>query len=469
MRDQVLHYIRERDLLHAGERVAVAVSGGADSVALLRVLLELRAELGIVIFVAHFNHQLRGAESDADERFVADLARHLDLRFFAGRGDVLHHAEINQRSLEHAARELRYQWLIELARREKLDAIATAHTSDDQAETVLMKFLRGAGTRGLAGIHPVLVRDGFRILRPLLTTARAEIEHFLSSLNQPWREDHTNLDTQHTRNRVRHELLPLLERDFNPNLRWLLGEAADVARVEEDFWQATVGLERIERRTHVGVLQLNRFDQLHVALQRRLLKQFLAKEGFPAEFHHIEILRRCALGETARVGLAGGWQGIRTADGLALTKPLASQRLTNYEYTLSVPGKVHIAEIGATISATFRDTDFARQAEPGTLLRADAVGPELAIRNWRPGDRFRPAYTASEVKLKRLFADLKIPPEKRRMWPVALRGKEIVWVYRMPVSSGYQWQQECVNSENTNALPVHVAVAEDDSVSQQLT
>ena len=154
MREHVLHYIGECRLLKAGDRVAVAVSGGADSVALLRVLLELREDLGIVLVVAHFNHQLRGNDSDADEFFVRDLSSHHDLPFFAGRADVRGHATGNRLSLEHAARELRYNWLIRLAQQERLDAIATAHNSDDQAETVLMKFLRGAGTQGLAGIYP---------------------------------------------------------------------------------------------------------------------------------------------------------------------------------------------------------------------------------------------------------------------------------------------------------------------------
>jgi tRNA(Ile)-lysidine synthase len=187
VRDKVLQYIRRRELLRAGDRVAAAVSGGADSVALLRALLELRAELGIVLAVAHFNHQLRSEGSDADEQFVADLASQHDMPFFAGRADVRAHADANKLSLEHAGREMRYQWLLELAQDERLDAIATAHTAGDQAETVLMKFLRGAGTRGLAGIHPLLVREGVRIIRPLLETSRTEVEQYLTSILQPWR------------------------------------------------------------------------------------------------------------------------------------------------------------------------------------------------------------------------------------------------------------------------------------------
>ena len=156
MREKVLGYILDRKLLRAGDRVAVAVSGGADSVALLRVLIELRSELGIVVSVAHFNHGLRGEASEADEAFVAGLAKQHDLEFFSGRGDVRDHALTRKLGLEVAARDLRYRWLASVAESNKLNEIATGHTLDDQAETVLLKFLRGAGTRGLAGIYPVL-------------------------------------------------------------------------------------------------------------------------------------------------------------------------------------------------------------------------------------------------------------------------------------------------------------------------
>ena len=241
-------------MLRAGDRVAVAVSGGADSVALLRLLLELRAELGIVLAAAHFNHGLRGEASLADEAFVGELAREHGLEFFVGRADVRDHALATKLSIEAAGRELRYRWLAKLAAEQRFDAVATAHTLDDQAETVLLKFLRGAGTRGLAGIYPVvkpraqspgveapssteapngapegapLQRAGeekkpeprrdvsqdpeevVRIIRPLLPVSRQEVESYLTSLEQSWREDESNLDRRYTRNRVRHELLPL--------------------------------------------------------------------------------------------------------------------------------------------------------------------------------------------------------------------------------------------------------------------
>src|SRR5208283_5212261 len=250
VRSKVLSYIRERRLMRAGDRVCVAVSGGADSVALLRVLLELRSELGIVLSVAHFNHRLRGADSEADEAFVADLAGHHGLEIFSGRGDVRDHALASKLSMEAAARELRYCWLTSLAESHKLNEVATAHTLDDQAETVLLKFLRGAGSRGLAGIYPEMFRgaqEKIHFVRPLLCVTREEVEAYLTSLGQSWREDETNRDHRFARNRVRHELLPLLERDYNPNIRRVLSGAAELARAEEEYWQALVERELLDR------------------------------------------------------------------------------------------------------------------------------------------------------------------------------------------------------------------------------
>src|SRR5271166_3503231 len=262
VRSKVLRYIRERRLMRAGDRVAVAVSGGADSVALLRVLLELRSELGIVLSVAHFNHRLRGAESEADEAFVAELARQHDLEIFSGCGDVREHALTSKLSMEAAARELRYRWLTSLAESHKPNDIATAHTLDDQAETVLLKFLRGAGSRGLAGIYPEMFRgaqEKIPFVRPQLCVTREEVEGYLTSLGQSWREDETNRDHRFARNRVRHELLPLLEREYNPNIRQLLSGAAELSRAEEEYWQALVERELDYWHQEPGRLKLYDF------------------------------------------------------------------------------------------------------------------------------------------------------------------------------------------------------------------
>jgi tRNA(Ile)-lysidine synthetase-like protein len=263
--ERVLSHIRRQELLHAGDRVGVAVSGGIDSVALLRLMLELRGELGIVLSVVHFNHKLRGAESEADQEFVSRLAREQALEFYEDSGDVSQHAQSEGVSLEAAARELRYVFFQALfgdrgksplkpttglsgapirtrSAAQGLDKVVTGHTLDDQAETVLMRLIRGAGLTGLAGIHPrIAVEDEDsevcgEIVRPLLAFRRLELEQYLSDIGQDWREDSTNADTSLTRNRMRKVVVPLLEKEFNPSVAENLAELAEIARGEEDYW-----------------------------------------------------------------------------------------------------------------------------------------------------------------------------------------------------------------------------------------
>jgi tRNA(Ile)-lysidine synthase len=286
----VLSHIRREDVLHAGDRVGVAVSGGIDSVALLRLLLELRSELGIVLSVVHFNHKLRGEESDADEQCVADLAHERDLEFLSDSDDVAEHASREGVSLEATARELRYGFFRYLLgegsdsgsqglkpnsdrqavrgpegplfhdeshgapespalpkqRLSSLDKIVTGHTLDDQAETVLMRVIRGTGVAGLSGIHPripVENDDGElsgEIVRPLLTIRRRELEQYLTVIGQPWREDSSNADHAFTRNRLRKLVLPVLEKEFNPAVAENLAELAEIARGEEEYWDNEV-------------------------------------------------------------------------------------------------------------------------------------------------------------------------------------------------------------------------------------
>jgi tRNA(Ile)-lysidine synthase len=255
----MLGYIREQELLRAGDRIGVAVSGGIDSVALLRLLLELRSELGIVVSVVHFNHKLRGAESDGDQEFVANLACEHGLEFYCAGGDVAQLAAEAHGGTEAAARELRYRFFGSLlgsgddfgesaSPSPLLDKIATGHTLDDQAETVLMRIIRGTGPRGLAGIYPRIVVENEtvddeddeshgEIVRPMLGMRRHELEKYLADLKQPWREDPSNADYKFTRNRVRGLVLPLLEREFNPAVVDGLTELAEIARDEEDYWE----------------------------------------------------------------------------------------------------------------------------------------------------------------------------------------------------------------------------------------
>src|SRR6266704_2184102 len=233
-KQRALCFIEKQKMLHAGERVGVAVSGGADSVALLLLLLELREKLGIVHSVVHFNHKLRGKASDADEKFVAKLAAKHGLEFHSATVYVAKKAKSERANLEDAARRARYDYFRSLAESGTCTRIAVAHTADDQAETVLAHILRGTGLMGLGGIHPV----AGPVIRPLLGIRRGELRRFLRAQKQTWREDATNRNTKRMRARIRKKLLPLLEKQFQPAIVKHLTTLAQLAREDEAFLEA---------------------------------------------------------------------------------------------------------------------------------------------------------------------------------------------------------------------------------------
>ena len=428
----VLAYIRRERLLHAGDRLGIAVSGGADSVALLRIMLELRPELGIVLSMVHFNHKLRGAEADADEQFVAQLARRHDLELHLGSGHVAAHARSQHLSTEAAARQLRYQYFRQLFEEKKLNRIATGHTLDDQAETVLLRIVRGAGTRGLGGIYPQLSFAGseFSIVRPLLKTGRKLLEIYLEEIGQDWREDSSNRDLRHARNRVRHGIVPRLERTLNPAVRETLAETADIARSEEEYWQKEVArilpeVWHAERRS----LQPVALAALPIALRRRVLRAAAESLGLNLEFHHVEeILDLDPRGPRSAM-LPEGWLLSVTKGGLQFDLPSATTASnSDYEYKLAVPGAIHVPETGVRFEAALVPGSPAPGYNPDHMLDPALLQQELTVRNWRAGDRYWPAHSKSPKKIKELLQERKLTGTERKLWPVVVSGQEIVWV-----------------------------------------
>ena len=286
-------------LFRVGERVCCAVSGGADSVSLLLAMSEANARresLGVVLSAAHVHHGLRGEEADGDEAFVRSLCERLGVPLTVFRVDTAARRASHGEGLEEAARELRYAALRGLLEDGTVDVVATGHTLDDQAETVVMKLLRGAWTEGLSGVAPVVEQGRGRVVRPILRVRRVEIEEFLRARGQEWREDATNRDVSLTRNRVRHELMPVL-RGFNPGVDCLLAGMADVARDEEAFWKGEV--ERVVRQvllpgkpvrgggraasTGAGegacALEIERLKAMPTALRRRVIRAAVRSLG----------------------------------------------------------------------------------------------------------------------------------------------------------------------------------------------
>ena len=328
--------------------------GGADSVGLLRILLELRSELGIVLSVVHLNHKLRGEESDGDEGFVRYLADAHGLEFICESRDVKAYAAEKKLSLEAGAREVRYEFFREAL--ENLDRIATAHTLDDQAETVLMKLARGAGTRGLAGIYPEVAvsrqpsavrkiqgseysarsfATAKAIVRPLLSVRRERLIEYLGEIGQAWREDSSNRDLRHTRNRVRHGILPRLEENVNPAVREALAEAAEIARGEEEYWTGEVARllplawDRTERG---GSLHFDRLPLAGLAVRRRLLRAAGEALGMDLEFRHVEEVLGLARRERGLPFREDGlFPGKGESLGFEVISAMAQLRIIEYE------------------------------------------------------------------------------------------------------------------------------------------
>ena len=428
-------------LLQPGLRLAVGLSGGADSVALLRALAQQGRELGLILSAAHLHHGLRGAEADADLAFCRSLAADLGLPFHESHVDVASAAQPSSaksaESIEEAARRLRYAWFRQLMAAGEVDAVATAHTRDDQAETVLAKFLRGAWTEGLGGIHPTVQFPEGCILRPLLAATRAQIEAYLSFLGQSWREDSSNSHLTFTRNRIRHELLPLLE-TWNPQLRDHLAQMSNLARDEDAFWQDELarliptilltgrpvrGGGRASGPESTLALDLVHLAALHPAFQRRLLRSVAQRLGAALDFASTESLRTLAL--DGRAGQKLQFEGLhaeRTHRELRLDLAVAAAdpaATSLSEYSVPIPGQ---------IDAPLFDLHLRIEFTAQTAKSAATLPTAGALRNWRPGDRARLRYSSGPRKVKELLDRLKVTGSDRALWPVLELDGRILWM-----------------------------------------
>jgi tRNA(Ile)-lysidine synthase len=440
--ERLLGTIRKQELIRAGDRVAVAVSGGADSVALLLLMLELGGELGAVLSVVHVNHKLRGEESDEDERFVGELAHRHDLELWVRARPV--EGESGP-GIEAAARHLRYDFFRELAHAGRIAKIATAHTLDDQAETVLLRVFGGTGIRGLAGIHPRLIfqdegRARGEVVRPLLEMRRAEMQEFLRERGQEWREDSSNRDLRFLRNRVRLTVLPALQESFGESALEHLADLAEIARAEEEHWEQG----HREVRASGGDLRIASLPELPLAARRRLVRNWLARNalGRGISFRVIEDVLGLAAGTLGRTLQLPGGRIVRRAPCELRWDNAGGPQPTDYQYVLPVPGRVEVCELGVRIEAALTGWNNVRESERHQAIDPDKLRGPMRIRNWHAGDRFWPANTRRPRKVKELLSDRHAVGVEKKLWPVIEAGGELVWMRGFSVPGALQPERE---------------------------
>ncbi len=452
--EALVQRVRETILRHRmltpGETVVIAVSGGPDSTALLHVLADLREALGVTLHAAHFDHRLRPGSAE-DAAFAAALSRALGVPHHEGAGETRAHAEERHLSVEDAARRLRYEFLTTVARASGAQAVATGHTLDDQAETVLMRVLRGSGLRGLAGIPPVRRSGPIRLVRPLLDVARREILTFLNDRGISWREDPTNRDQEILRNRIRMVLLPMVE-GYNPDARRTLARFAGLMRDEAEALDALAApLIAGVLGGGPGTVQIARepFLGLPAALQRRALREAVRRVRGNVDgvaFVHIEGAR--VLVSEGKVGgiaeLPGGVR-VMILPGTAEVIALADRTAGPPEYRLDVPGNLVALEFGIHLAATevhasvpTTGTGAGDAGAEDIMVDAERAGGWLILRGPRPGDRFAPSGMGGRTKkLADYLSDAKVPRLRRRFVPVlTAAGGDILWVVGMRAAEG---------------------------------
>ena len=417
--------IEKHRLIGRGDRILVGVSGGADSVCLALVLNELGFPLGI----AHVNHSLRGTDSDEDESFAAALAQRIGVPYFSRRVSLI------AGNIEAAGRDARRDFFVETAAQYGFTRIALAHTLNDRVETFLLNLLRGSGPDGLVSMGAV----SGRIIRPLIEVGRDAVEAYLHERQQTWRTDASNLDRTFARNYLRHDVIPHLAEEFNSNLVETLSRTVEILEGEDawiraltDGWINKYGTNDRED----FVIPVDALQSEPPAMVRRIVRAALRKAGSDLQnlsFEQVESVRRLLEpGKSGkRIEIPGGFQATREFGRLVFCT--AQAPTVEYEYELKIPGLVHIPEVKKVFRAELVESETGEAIGPRVFVDAESLGAYVRIRNWKPGDYYRPVGLPAG-KLKKLFQRARIPRSHRTSWPVVVADSTIIWVASFPVS-----------------------------------
>lgn len=435
--------IQRLDMLRPGDRVLIAVSGGPDSVALLHLLADSREELSLHLEVAHVQHGLRGQEAREEARFVAALAAGFGFRFHLKDVDLpAMKSAAGKGNIEALARAERYRFFAAVARARELHKVATAHTLDDQAETVLMWMLRGAGLKGLGGMAPwqsmklpgAKAGESVTVVRPLLESSKADVLEYLKERKIAFREDPTNRDPALLRNWIRLELLPALRLRTGQNIAARLSRQAALMRDDDGFLDR-LAAERYRALQNSRGLDLGQLRCEPDALKRRILRLWLAERRGHLRgldlVHVADIMRLIESNAPhGRVSIAGGWEAVREYDALYLERGSRGRRRVYYSYDLKVGELLRIPEAGVEVHSERVDGAVCQwPLKPWeAVFDLEKLTATLAVRNFRPGDRLRPLGMVGRKKLKDIFIDRKVPRSVRATLPLLVMGEEVLWV-----------------------------------------
>lgn len=446
--DKIKKTIERYQLIETGDKIVVAVSGGPDSVCLLHLLYTLKDIYGIKLFGAHLNHNFRGIEAQKDAQYVHNLCEELGIMSFVKSIDVPSMAKESGYTLEEAGRIMRYRFFDEVSEKSGANKISVAHNLNDQAETLLMRLIRGTGIQGLTAIH----HKRGRIIRPLLDTSREDIEAYCQYHNLKPRLDHTNLETIYHRNKIRLNLIPTIQ-EYNSNIVETLAKTAEILKQDSDYidqqaYELYNQLVMKQSKTRINI-PIDRIEVIHPALQSRIFRlavEELVGRREAIEYKHIQLLLDIALTDKTgkRIQLPMSITAIRSYNQLQLTTDTVIED-TPFLYNLNHEGTTNIPEISATIQCSIISrenlTDIPRQSNV-KAIDYDKLKGNLSIRNRKEGDRFWPLGLKGTKKLKDFFIDYKVDREKRDKIPLVCDEEEIIWVVGYRISEKYKITKE---------------------------
>jgi tRNA(Ile)-lysidine synthase len=428
LRDKVLNIIEKYNMIEKGDTIIVGLSGGPDSSVLLHVLYRIKDIYDIKLIAVHLNHMIRGAEADRDEKHAEEFAGSLNVPFISKHFDVIKFSKEKKLSCEEAGRIIRYDFFEETAQTEGASKIALAHNMNDQAETMIMRFIRGSGISGISGIKPV--RD-FKYIRPLLSCSRHEIEQYCRDFNLNPVVDSTNKETIYLRNKIRLELMPYLIDNFNENLIENLYNMSDVMR-DEDGYLNSCAILKIEDIKHKDGYKIDNFNLFHIAVKRRILRLIIEKiKGnlTGIEIKHInECINFIKKAETGKkISLPENLECVIEYDIFKIQK---KRYYKDYEYDMMIPGIIEIPEANKIITANLieKNDKLCKDKEFIKYFDCDKIKFRLKVRNRRDGDYIYPKGMSGRKKLKEIFIDKKIPRDIRDTMPLIAAGKEILCI-----------------------------------------